>query len=248
MSVNRVSIGPNNGLLPIQRQAIYLNQCWVIDNWTPGNIFQWNLNLNSIIFIQENAIENVVCLNGSNFVRGRWVNQLKSVYISCIYFPDEGKSLEESDMTPYRTPHVVHDGIATPPTKSSTKPQPKLDLDVDNFTPRIKALKETEREEAFTRSVKEQKDRVSRIRKARKAAEVIQDAWRKYSQRQGVNQGQVKIKYVHYKSWVQMHHLYGLQFKWSWKYIVLWIFRHYQYHISKLFETFQTWTALIFWF
>ena len=30
-----------------------LNQCWLIVNWTPGNIFQWNLNRNSIIFIQD---------------------------------------------------------------------------------------------------------------------------------------------------------------------------------------------------
>ena len=33
----------------------YLNQCWFIVNWTPGNKFQWNLNLNFILFIQENA-------------------------------------------------------------------------------------------------------------------------------------------------------------------------------------------------
>ena len=34
----------------------YLNQCWLIVNWTPGSIIEWNLNRNSIIFIQENAI------------------------------------------------------------------------------------------------------------------------------------------------------------------------------------------------
>ena len=39
-------------------------------NWTPGNKFQWNLNRNSIIFIQENALENVVCTNGSHFIQG----------------------------------------------------------------------------------------------------------------------------------------------------------------------------------
>ena len=27
----------------------------------PGNIFQWNSNKNTIIFIQENAFENIVC-------------------------------------------------------------------------------------------------------------------------------------------------------------------------------------------
>ena len=30
-------------------------------NWTPGNKFQWNLNRNLCIFIQENAFENIVC-------------------------------------------------------------------------------------------------------------------------------------------------------------------------------------------
>ena len=34
----------------------YLNQYWLIVNWTPGSIIKWNLNRNSIIFIQENAI------------------------------------------------------------------------------------------------------------------------------------------------------------------------------------------------
>ena len=38
----------------------YLNQCWNIVNLTLGNKFQWNLNRNWYIFIQENAFENVV--------------------------------------------------------------------------------------------------------------------------------------------------------------------------------------------
>ena len=41
-----------------------------LDSW---DIFQWNMNRNSIIYIQENAIENVVCQNGSHFVKGGWV-------------------------------------------------------------------------------------------------------------------------------------------------------------------------------
>ena len=39
----------------------YLNQYWNIVNWTLSNKFQWNLNDNSYIFIQENASENVAC-------------------------------------------------------------------------------------------------------------------------------------------------------------------------------------------
>ena len=52
------NIGSDNGLAPIRRHN--LNQCWNIVNWTLGNKFQWNLNKNSNIFIQENAFENVV--------------------------------------------------------------------------------------------------------------------------------------------------------------------------------------------
>ena len=37
--------------------SCYLNRCWLIVNWTPGNKFQWNLNRNSIIWSQENAFE-----------------------------------------------------------------------------------------------------------------------------------------------------------------------------------------------
>ena len=38
----------------------YLNQCWVIVNWTLTNEIQWNRNLNLRIFIHKNATENVV--------------------------------------------------------------------------------------------------------------------------------------------------------------------------------------------
>ena len=47
----------------------YLNQYWFIVNWTPGNKFQWNSDRNSIVFIQENASEIVVCQNGGHFVQ-----------------------------------------------------------------------------------------------------------------------------------------------------------------------------------
>ena len=36
----------------------------------PGNKFRWNLNRNFILFIQENAFQNVVCQNGGHFVQG----------------------------------------------------------------------------------------------------------------------------------------------------------------------------------
>ena len=38
-----------------------------LNSW---NKFQWNLNWNSTIFIQENSFESVVCQNGGHFVQG----------------------------------------------------------------------------------------------------------------------------------------------------------------------------------
>ena len=34
----------------------YLNQWWLVVNWTPGNKLQWNLNRKCIIFIQRKCI------------------------------------------------------------------------------------------------------------------------------------------------------------------------------------------------
>ena len=39
----------------------YLNQCWVIVNWTLTNKLQWNFNQNTKFFIHENPSENIVC-------------------------------------------------------------------------------------------------------------------------------------------------------------------------------------------
>ena len=47
-----------------------LAYCQLEQKGTNRNKFHWNLNQNSIIFIQENAFENVVCQNGGHFVQG----------------------------------------------------------------------------------------------------------------------------------------------------------------------------------
>ena len=57
------TIGSDNGLSPAPSH--YLNQCWNIVNWTLRNKLQWKFNRNSNIFIQENALEIVVCEMGS---------------------------------------------------------------------------------------------------------------------------------------------------------------------------------------
>ena len=48
----------------------YLNQCWVIINWTLRNIIQWNFDQNKKLFIHENSSENVVCERGAILSRG----------------------------------------------------------------------------------------------------------------------------------------------------------------------------------
>ena len=54
----------------------YLNQCWVIANWTLRNKLQWLFYQNTELFIHENASENIVC----KMSRDRWVK--------CAYLPD----------------------------------------------------------------------------------------------------------------------------------------------------------------
>ena len=39
----------------------YLNQCWVIVNWTLKNKVQWDSNQITKLFIHENASEDVIC-------------------------------------------------------------------------------------------------------------------------------------------------------------------------------------------
>ena len=57
----------------------YLNQCWIIVNWTLRNKLQWNLNQNSNILIQENALESVVCETAAILSRPQWVKLQGSV-------------------------------------------------------------------------------------------------------------------------------------------------------------------------
>ena len=56
----------------------YLDQCWVIFNWTFKNKLQWNFNQNTRLFIHKNASENTVCEMTSILSRGRWVKCLKN--------------------------------------------------------------------------------------------------------------------------------------------------------------------------
>ena len=52
----------------------YLNQCWIVVNWSPRNKLQWNFNLNSKLFIHKNVSGNIVCEIAAILSRVRWVN------------------------------------------------------------------------------------------------------------------------------------------------------------------------------
>ena len=54
----------------------YLNQCWVIVNWTIKDKLQWNFNRNTKLFIHENASENIVCEMAAILSMGRWCKPL----------------------------------------------------------------------------------------------------------------------------------------------------------------------------
>ena len=65
-SVLCIRIGSSYGLSPDRRQAIIWFRAGLFSvGLSPGNKIQWNLNRNSIIFIQVNAFENVVFQNGA---------------------------------------------------------------------------------------------------------------------------------------------------------------------------------------
>ena len=52
----------------------YLNQCWLLVNWTLRNKLQWNSSQNTELFIHGNAFENVICEMAAILSRGRLVN------------------------------------------------------------------------------------------------------------------------------------------------------------------------------
>ena len=52
----------------------YLNQYWNIVKWTLTNLPQWNFNLNSNLFIKENAFENVILEMAGIFAQPQCVN------------------------------------------------------------------------------------------------------------------------------------------------------------------------------
>ena len=79
-------IGLDNWLVTWLAPSHYLNQCWIVVNWTLRNKFQWNLNQNSNIFIQENVFEmssakrRPFCLGLNVFIKGAYSSSWQAEY------------------------------------------------------------------------------------------------------------------------------------------------------------------------
>ena len=58
----------------------YLNQFWLIVNWTLRNKLPWNSNQNTKVFIHKNAFECVVCEKAAILYNGIWLNILWSQF------------------------------------------------------------------------------------------------------------------------------------------------------------------------
>ena len=69
--------GSDNGLLPDRRQAIIWTSAGILLNGPLQTNFSEILNWNSNIFIQENAVENVVCEMAAILSQPQCVNTLK---------------------------------------------------------------------------------------------------------------------------------------------------------------------------
>ena len=65
--------------------SYYLNQCWVIINWTLRNKFHWNCNQNTKLFIHEKCIWKYRLQNGSHFVQGKMSQGIKTATVQ-VYF------------------------------------------------------------------------------------------------------------------------------------------------------------------
>ena len=60
----------------------YLNQCWLIVNWTLRNNIQWNFNRNTKLFIHEKLFEDIVYEMAAIISRGRWVKVHEHPFLS----------------------------------------------------------------------------------------------------------------------------------------------------------------------
>ena len=72
-SVPAAITGSDNGLSPVQCQAIIWTNAGLLLIKPPGRKFQWNLKQNKAVFIQESPFETVVCEMASIWSRPQCV-------------------------------------------------------------------------------------------------------------------------------------------------------------------------------
>ena len=63
----------------------YVNQCWVIINWTLRDKIQWNFNRNKKLVIHENASEYIVCKMTATLSREGWVKYGHGTFAVCNF-------------------------------------------------------------------------------------------------------------------------------------------------------------------
>ena len=112
-------------------------------------------------------------------------NKLSYSWFKIKYDLLTAHSFDDASLVERRKPEVVEDESTDGPSgvwkRHLAAGKPKPDIDVDKFVPRIKALREDEREVSYMNTAREQNERVARIRKSKLAAEVIQRSWRSYN-------------------------------------------------------------------
>lgn len=105
---------------------------------------------------------------------GNYVICYALVYILITHFSSNFLSLDKS-----RSHKVKPDSFHLRVTQLQTEGDFILQ-DSEVASPRIQALKDTQRESAYMGHVQAERERVAKIRKARAAAETIQRAWRQH--------------------------------------------------------------------
>ena len=91
------------GLVAYSAPSHYLNQFWILVNWTLRNKLRWNFNQNTKLYIHENASENIVCETSTILSRGKRVNNLMSNWRHTIAWNNDGKVLWRYMMSPGHT-------------------------------------------------------------------------------------------------------------------------------------------------
>ena len=97
----------------------YLAQCWLVVCWILKNKFQWNLNQNTNIFMQENTIEKVVCKMAAILFQPQCVKDLYCICVISRFQRNKSwrsRSLKAAScLQLLQSPHRYHHGTCAPP-------------------------------------------------------------------------------------------------------------------------------------